>query len=467
MCPDHHLSRICRHFDRFLEVGLDVYGPVCTPMWLASVDILRGGLPESPDPREPRVYRLIHAPRGSTLYWDLPLLVCAHHLAGLDGRSAYRAAADAYVAAFLERCVSPANGLFLWGNHIYYDVTTDENVQFSGGPHEIRPLPPAWDLLREADPARTERAVAAIGTQHVHNPATGEFCRHGTVESPHPPPVRREGIHPFLEAGGVIVESLGWLSRASGDRAPAELARRVAEYSFAQRDPGTGLLRNQPVKRRWDYHAVTTEVGFWSGCLVRAYRHTGETVFLDLAARAARAYLEFGWDEAAGQFLGMLDVASGTPVAERSTPYQPGPHADVWEPLFPTHDYPMPFAEACLDLWELTGDEVFATGARRWIEHLRRSLPARQGRGAYAEHYGRCLHFLLRAAKTELGQDAASLADRIAREALDHLWCEEAGMFRSHPGEDRADAVDGLGILFLALLEHETGISPDLKGFAF
>jgi hypothetical protein len=40
-------------------------------------------------------------------------------------------------------------------------------------------------------------------------------------------------------------------------------------------------------------------------------------------------------------------------------------------------------------------------------------------------------------------------------------------MFRSHPGEDRADAVDGLGILFLALAELETGAAPRLLGFAF
>lgn len=468
MSHDCCLEKISRHFDRFLAVGLDTYGPACTAMWVSSVDIRRGGMPESPDPREPRVYRLIHAPRGSTLYWDLPLLVCAHHLSGLVGRTSYGDAADGYVAAFLDRCVSPANGLFLWGNHIYYDVTADENVYFSGGPHEVRPLPPAWDLLRESDPVRTERAVAALGVQHVHCPDTGEFCRHGSVASPHPPPREREGIHPFLEAGGVIVESLGWLARVrGGDGATVALARRVAEYSFAQRDPHTGLLRNQPTKRRWDYYAATTEVGFWGGCLVRAHRYTGEKVFLDLAARAVLAYLEYGWDAEAGRFYGMLDVASGSPVAERTTPYQPGLHADVWEPLFPTHDYPMPFAEACLDLWELTGDERFAEGVRRWLGHLRGSLPARQGRGGYAEHYGRCLHFLLRAANTGFVPDAVALAERVAQDALGQLWCEAAGMFRSHPGEDRADAVDGLGILFLALLEWETGRPPDLKGFAF
>jgi hypothetical protein len=35
---------------------------------------------------------------------------------------------------------------------------------------------------------------------------------------------------------------------------------------------------------------------------------------------------------------------------------------------------------------------------------------------------------------------------------MDKLWVENR--FRTHPGEDRCDAVDGLGWLFLALLKR-------------
>jgi hypothetical protein len=463
------LDLITRHFDRFLATALDTYGPRGTAMWVSAVDIRNGGMPEEINPQEKRVYRLIHAPRGSTLYWDLPLLVAAQQLSKASGETRYREAAEAYLEDFLRLCVSPANGLFLWGNHIYYDVEADDVVKFSGGPHEIRPLPPAWDLLWRADPEQTAQAVRSLGIQHVHNPETGEFCRHGSVEATQPPPTKREHVHPFLEAGGLIAESLCWL----GAKCPGEadrwntLALRAAEYSFGRRGEETGLLRNQPIKVRWDYHAATTEVGFWSGCLVRAYRYSGEAAFLALAADAAKAYLQLGWDEANGKFYGMLDVTTGQPVAERTTPYQPDLHANVWEPLFPTHDYPMPFAEACLDLWELTGDEVFAEGARRWVTHIRHSLPPREGRGGYAEHYGRCLHFLLRAAQALDDPACIPLAREIAEDAISRLWCEETGMFRSHPGEDRADAVDGLGILFLALHQLETGNAPELYGFAF
>lgn len=51
------------------------------------------------------------------------------------------------------------------------------------------------------------------------------------------------------------------------------------------------------------------------------------------------------------------------------------------------------------------------------------------------------------------------LARQIADEAIGCLYVNEAGMFRSHPGEDRCDAVDGPGILLLALLYLDTGKS--------
>jgi hypothetical protein len=127
----------------------------------------------------------------------------------------------------------------------------------------------------------------------------------------------------------------------------------------------------------------------------------------------------------------------------------------------------MPFAEACLDLWQLTGDQTFALGARRWMTHIGNSLPPRQDRGGYAEHYGRCIHFLLRAARMLHDGNATELVKHIADDAIARLWCDEAGMFRSHPGEDRVDAVDGLGILFLALMELETNREPEFQGFEF
>jgi len=95
------------------------------------------------------------------------------------------------------------------------------------------------------------------------------------------------------------------------------------------------------------------------------------------------------------------------------------------------------------------------------------STPAGDGKGAYADQYGRCIHFLARAANVVNDPTLSDQARQLASEAVSHLYSESAGMFRSHPGEDRCDAVDGIGILFLSLLYLETGHEPDAMGFGW
>jgi hypothetical protein len=132
----------------------------------------------------------------------------------------------------------------------------------------------------------------------------------------------------------------------------------------------------------------------------------------------------------------------------------------------PTHNYPMPMAEACLSLYESTQEACYLKAVERWIEHVRRSLPANGERGAYAEDYGRVIHFLTRASRSLNRPADRRLAREVADEAVARLFVAESGMFRSHPGEDRCDALDGPGILMLALLYLESGQDVE-SAFAF
>ena len=474
-----HLDRITRHLDRLLDVGLDRYGPDHNAMWLASIDLHEGGQYAGVKDLNRRVYRRIHAPRGSTLYWDQPLVAVACAVSDLTGEPRYRAAAEAYVADFLGRCVSPQNGLFLWGNHQYWDVFEDRLEIIGTTYHEIRPLMPIWELFRQADEAATLRCVRALGEQHLVDPATGKFDRHGKTEVPGKAPSDRiPEAMPFLEAGGTLVESLAWLAARHDPPESGSLAAalQVARFSYEQRGP-TGLLPVQPGKERWDSRACTTEVGLWAGCLLRASELTGEQAFVDLAAGGVTAYLEHGWDDAAGKFYGMLSIADGQPVEPGATRYQPRFHADPWEPLFPSHDYPMSLAEACLDVAQRTGEPLFRRGAERWVTHLEHSLPVsyplennsdpNRVRGTFAAEYGRAIHFLWRASREFELPRARVLAEQLATEATAVLWSEADGMYRGHPGEDCVDAVDGLGLLFAALIALETGREPELMGFHF
>lgn len=470
-----YFSKVTVHYDRLIEVGTDQYGPAKTALWLASIDVRKGGQFEPAPEASRRTYRTIHAPRGSTLYWDQPLVGLSYWLSTRTGESRYQEAADAYLRDFLKTSVDPKQGYFLWGNHLYYDVFQDEQVKIFEPYHEMRPLPVAWPMFERIDAAATVRAARAAAAGHLVQTATGLFNRHALIggDSSVQTPM------PFLSAGGTLVETLAWLaSRKPRDSAElSRQAKRVAAYSHGGRNTRTSLMPVQPVVDRWDRYAATTETGLWASSMLRAAELTASSSFETRAWDSLRAYLTFGFSRDEGRYHGMLDVASGLPTWERTTEWQPGRWSDVWEPLFPSHDHPMPLAEACLTLYEKRGDRGFRECAEDWATHIEKTLPASfptkditdssRTLGAYAESYGRVIHFLVRAAKTLDEPDFRELAQVVADDAVEKLWVEDAGMFRSHPGDDRIDSVDGLGILFAALVYFDTGEDPDLLGFHF
>jgi len=477
MPMDSFLPMLCAHLDAVLDTGLARLGPDPCAMWMSALDVHTCRYPED-DTRDAgigkRVYRYIDAPKGSSLYWDQPLVVTAQALSALTGAAAYAEAADAYVRAFLERSVA-ANGIFLWGNHYYWDAWLGRTVGFRGSEepapcdpaaeraryHETRPLPPAWESFWRVDREATARCIRALGSEHLFDPACGGFNRHAD---------RGRGCA-FLEAGGILCESLAWLYAQTREAPLLETVRRVAGFSFGERGASTGLLRNNPTgdnhePPRWDFGTCTTEVGLWAGSLLRAAAMTGETSLTRMARDAVAAYLERGYDEASGQYYGCLAVEDGAPVlGAADTPYRPGDHAGLWRVLFPTHDYPFQFAETCVRLWQETGEARFREGVERWAAWVMREIPANQGRGAYAENYGRAIHFLAAAGESLARPEWLAAARALADEALAVLHV--GPLFRTHPGEDRCDAVDGPGILFLALLRLETGSEPELLGFGF
>lgn len=465
-----YTAMVRSHLDQVIARSLDVYGLDQNQMWLATIDPATGGLPVEPLPAELRWYRKITSPKGSNLYLDQPAIVSAYRLSELTGELRYAAAADAYIRDFFERCVAPESGMFLWGNHIYYDVVADEICPFSGGYHECRPHTPAWETFWRHDPKRTESAIRAMGRGHIKELQSGRFCRHADPRAMPGEFTEAEikGAKPFLEAGATLVDSLCWLAKQTGDGELVEWALRAARYSYAQRDAETGLVRNQPVDKRWDYYASTTEVGHWVGALLRAAEYTGREEFRQIAESALRPWLRYGFDRTVGKYYGRLAVDSGAPQPpEEPRGWIPPMHAEVFDiHERPTHNYPMPMAEACLSLYEATEDAVFLEAVERWVTHIRNSLPANGGRGAYAEDYGRVIHFLVRASAVLEREEYQALAGKVAREAVHCLYMQDAGMFRSHPGEDRCDAVDGPGILLLALLYLETGEEP-VSAFAF
>jgi pectate lyase-like protein len=449
-----YIDLIERHFQNMQETGTDVYGPTTTAMWMSVLDTRTGRPPDELHVPK-RVYRKIGAPQGTTLYWDQPLVVAAHELSRLTGKPQYAKSADSYIKSFLNLCPDKT-GMFPWGNHRYYDAVTDKIVQFNEGHHELRPITPAWELFWRLDRQKCDRYVREIGPRHIFNKTTGAFSRHDDG---------KKG-HSFIEAGGILVESQAWLYAKTKEPKLLETALKIARYTHSHQGESTGLVMNEPTLERWDSRVCTTEIGVWAQSLLRAAKYTLDDEFAEMARSGISAYLKYGYDNNTRQYYGQIRVHDGKPENPKEKGYWPGMYADIWSTgQWPTHDYPMAVAEACVTLYEETKEKDFRDGIYRWAKVISENTPANGGKGAYAEHYGRCIHFLARAAGVLKDKSLAAQAHELAEEAVDNLY--DGAMFQGYPGTHLYESVDGIGYLFLALMQLEIGQELDFHGFGF
>ena len=439
LLPARFSLALMNHFDRLIEAA----SAYPDGLWPSTLDT-QTGRPAPADHIPRRVYRLIGAPGGSTLYWDQPLVAAAYALSETTGINHYAQAAEQYVRAFLNRCIG-TDGRFLWGNHWYYSLTEHTPIPFAGGAHELRPITPLWDLFWHLNSTATLTYLGPTARRHFYDPHQGAFNRHDDG---------KKG-HAFLEAGGILCESLVWLHTKTGEAEWRDLALRIARYNFQYRHPKTGLVPNDPDGGRWDSRVCTTEVGLWARSLLRASELLGETELQQMAEHAVRAFLAYGWDTVTERFYGQLAIDTGDPIRPETPGYWPGFHSNPWNnEQWPNHDYPFALAETCLLLYQKTGDPLFHNAILRWIQTLRKDAPPRNIPPTYAEHYGRAIHFLLGAKSVlndpTLDQDVRTVAQHAVSSLLGN------GIFQGFPGSRLHEAVDGLGVLFLALLRLQT-----------
>jgi len=171
---------------------------------------------------------------------------------------------------------------------------------------------------------------------------------------------------------------VAWLYGKTGDADLLDMALRIAGYSYGHRGASTGLVVNEPDMGRWDSKVSTSEAGVWAQSLLRAGEYTAAGAFVEMARGATRSYLEHAYDSTSGCYFGQVAVNDGAPVAPEKAGYWPRLHTDVWNTdQWPTHDYPMAVAEACLSLYRLTREQPFLDAVQRWARIATESSPGR------------------------------------------------------------------------------------------
>ena len=112
-------------------------------------------------------------------------------------------------------------------------------------------------------------------------------------------------------------------------------------------------------------------------------------------------------------------------------------------------------AQASLDYFRKTGEDIYYIGAKRWTEIICSELSSPTSDTRYAEHYGRIIVFLSEMADLSGDRTLHGKAGDAVQMAVEDLW--RGKMFVGHSNSRYVDAVDGIGFLLLGMLFLQPG----------
>jgi len=182
-----YLGYAYRYADAMLEKGRDTHGPVKTGLFLSALD--RATMaplttrPAAPGGirREDRVGPPWEELVGANPQLDENFLRLLYVLRGLSSQAKYADAADQELKWFLENAASKETGLLPWGEHMFWNVMTDEaNPKDKGAVHEFSRPWVLWPRCYELAPEASKRFALALWEHQIANQKTGAYDRHAS-----------------------------------------------------------------------------------------------------------------------------------------------------------------------------------------------------------------------------------------------------------------------------------------------
>lgn len=163
------ITVVYRYADTMLQNGRDIYGPQQTGMFLTALD--RETLsPLKIRPLAPAGVRDENRPWphteplvGANPQLNENLLRLLYFLKELSGENRYAQAADDELKWFLKNTQSPVTGLLPWGEHLSWNVMTDEIASMQQEPiHELSRPWLLWGKCFELAPQESKRFALAL-----------------------------------------------------------------------------------------------------------------------------------------------------------------------------------------------------------------------------------------------------------------------------------------------------------------
>ncbi len=181
-----------KYVDTLLASGRDTYGPQKSGLFLSALDrkTLKplenrppapAGIRESDRPG-PAAGPLV----GANPQLDQNLIRLLFLYGGWKGEK-YPKAAEDQLSWFLKNTQSPATGLLPWGEHLSWNVLTDQVASGAARPmHEFARPWVLWDKCFQVAPAESRRFALALWESQVADHETAAFDRHAAFDKPAP-----------------------------------------------------------------------------------------------------------------------------------------------------------------------------------------------------------------------------------------------------------------------------------------
>lgn len=241
------LGVVYRYADTMIEHGRDTHGPVSTGLFLSALD--RGGLaplaarpaPPAGIRREDRVGLPWKPLVGANPHHDENFLRVLHTLSELSGKPVYRDAANAELAWFLRNAPSPVTHLLPWGEHMAWNVITDEPLPpAESGIHEFFRPWVLWDHCFELDPAASKAFAVGLWEHQIADHESGAFDRHAAFGR-HAP---KDGMD-FPRHAGFYIRTWASAFEHTGDTAFLDAIEVLLKRFEGKRHAQTGLIEER------------------------------------------------------------------------------------------------------------------------------------------------------------------------------------------------------------------------------
>ena len=441
--PSPFLPVVYRYADAMLEKGRDTYGPQKTGLFLSALD--RATLaPLTNRPAAPAGIRegdrvgVKDGPLvGANLQHDENLLRLLSTLSELSSKPKYREAADAALKWSLENTTSAATGLLPWGEHLSWNVLTDEpNWKGDNAQHEFFRPWMLWDRCFQLAPNASRRFALGLWEHQIADHATGAFDRHASFAK-HAPHFGKD----FARHAGFYVRTWAVAYSRTRDEQFLKAIEVLLTRFEKKRHPKTGLIEAHAGNTNaWADSALSLAIDcdgaahLVPGALasrLRAFAAREDEVFCSLAHEVRDK----------GGFSTVVDTATARPQ-EQPTPLWNARYGGVTTAQM---------GMMCVSRYENTGKVGYRELIHAAADAYMKSLPA-EAEDAWAGTFGQAISLQVAAwrstAKQEYLDRARALADFAVQKFFDQGPLPRASL-KSHHYE----TITGADTLALGLVE--------------